>query len=66
MISLTEIEAEIATVKGKIADLESTIETSSTQLLAKRAKLELGKRVLASLNNTKSVIEDVNAQLGSI
>ena len=38
MISVTEIEAEIATVEGKIATLERTIEAGATQLVGKRER----------------------------
>jgi hypothetical protein len=58
--------AEIADVEGKMATLEGNIETNATQQAARHVKLELGRRVLVSLNNTKSVIEEVNTQLGSI
>ena len=66
MISLTEINAEIADVEGKLATLAGNIETNATQQATRQAKYALGKRVLSSLENTKKVIEEVNSQLGSI
>jgi hypothetical protein len=66
MISITEIETEIADVESKIATLEANIESNATQQATRRTKLTLGKKILASLETTKAVILSVNDELGNI